>query len=120
MEMFRSNAKIRTSESSACHMETSRSDTSDTKVCRCPGNNGDAQNAEDRSYCVHQGHEVTLLQSFLNSKGHSDHHETHGKEILTKGVVLKHIKAVATVSEREATFQNFFQVCESDEPSQNT
>ena len=44
----------------------------------------------------------------LNSKGHGNHQEAHGKEILTKGVVLKHIKAVATVSEREATFQNFF------------
>ena len=36
------------------------------------------------------------------------HQETHGKEIMTKGVVLKHVKAVATVSERETTFQNFF------------
>ena len=44
----------------------------------------------------------------LNSKGHGNHQETHGKEILTKGVVLKRIKAVATVSVREATCQNFF------------
>ena len=75
---------------------------------RCPVNNGDAQNAENRSYCVHQNNKVTLLQSGLNSKGHGNHQETHGKEILTKGVVLKHVKAVATVSGREVTFQNFF------------
>ena len=49
----------------------------------------------------------TLFQSCLISEGHGNHQETHGKEILTKGVVLKHVKAVATVSEREATFQNF-------------
>ena len=69
---------------------------------------GDAQNAENRSYCVHQNNKVTLLQSCLDSKGHGNHQETHGKELLTKGVVLKRIKAVATVSVREATCQNFF------------
>ena len=58
---------------------------------RCPVHSGDEENAEDRSHCVHQGHEVTLLQSCLNFKDHGDHQETHGKEELTKGVVLKHI-----------------------------
>ena len=56
--------------------------------------------AESRSYCAHQNRKVTMLQSCLNSKGHGNHQETRGKEILTKGVVLKHIKAVATVSVR--------------------
>ena len=72
----------------------------------CSGNNGDEENADDRSYCVHQRQEVILLQSCLSSKNHGDHQDTHGKEILTKGVVLKHVEAVATVSEREATCQN--------------
>ena len=50
------------------------------------------KNAENRSYCVHQNNNVTLLQSGLDSKGHGNHQETHGKEILTKRVVLKHKK----------------------------
>ena len=58
---------------------------------------GDEENCEDRSCCVHQGHEVTLLQSCLNFKDHGDHQEKHGKEELTKGVVLKYIVAVTTV-----------------------
>ena len=51
---------------------------------------------------------LSCFSPVLVAKNHSDHQETHGKEELTKGVVLKHVKAVATVSEREATFQNFF------------
>ena len=74
----------------------------------CSGNNGDEENAEDRSNCVHQRQEVILLLSCPSSKNHGDHQETHGKEELTKGVVLKHLDAVATVSVREATCQNFF------------
>ena len=69
----------------------------DAKVRRCPVHNGNEENAEDRSFCVHQGHEATLLQSCLNFKDHGDHQETHGTEELTKGVVLKHIVAVTTV-----------------------
>ena len=83
---------------------------------RCPVNNGDARNAADRFYCVHQNNKVN--HSCLNSKDHGHHQETQGKEILTKGVVLKHITAVATVSEREATCQNFLKFCESDETGQ--
>ena len=83
-----------------------KTETSDAKVRRCPVNHGDAQHAENRSYCVHQNNKVTLLQSGLNFKGHGNHQETHGKEIQTNGVVLEHIIAVATVSAREATFQN--------------
>ena len=67
----------------------------------------DAENAEDRSYYVHQSYEAVLLQSVLNSKDHGDHQKTRGKEELTNGVVLKHDVAVTTVSEREATCQNF-------------
>ena len=48
----------------------------------CSGNNGDEENAEDPSYCVHQKNKVTLLQSCISSKNHGDHQETHGKEIL--------------------------------------
>ena len=84
----------------------------------CSGNNGDEENAEDRSYCVHQRQEVILLRSCLCSKNQGDHQETHGKEMLTKGVVLKHVKAVATVSEREATFQNFSNSVEVTSQSQ--
>ena len=69
----------------------------DAKVRRWPIHTGDEENAEDRSCCVHEGHKVTLLQSCLNSKDHGDHQETHGKEELTKSVVLKHIVAVTTV-----------------------
>ena len=82
------NATIRTSEPSECNKEVFRSDTF----------------VKDRN----KNNKVTLLQSCLDSKGHGNHQETHGKEILTKGAVLKHKKAVATVSEREATCQNFF------------
>ena len=46
---------------------------------------------------VHQENEVTLLQSFLIFKDHGDHQETHGKEELTKSVVLEHVVAVTTV-----------------------
>ena len=70
---------------------------SDAKVRRCPVHNGDEENAEDCSHCVHQGHEVTLLQSCLNFKDQGDHQETHGKEEQTKGVVLKHILVVTAV-----------------------
>ena len=108
------NTTIRTSEPSKYNKEMFRSHTivkDRNKRCQSaqmPGNNGDAQNAENRSYCVHQNNKVTQLQSCLDSKGHGNHQETHGKEILTKGVVLKHIKAVATVTEREATCQKLF------------
>ena len=81
----------------------------------CSGNNGDAQNAEDRSFCAHQRQEVILLQSCLSSENHGDHQETHWKEELTKGVVLKHI---VTVTTREARVQNFFLFCKSDDPGQ--
>ena len=46
-------------------------------------------------------------QSCLSSKNHGDHKETHGKEELTKCVVLKHMKVVVTLSVREATCRNF-------------
>ena len=46
-----------------------------------------------------RNNKVTLLQSCLDSKGHGNHQETHGKEILTKGVVLKRKKSSPTVSE---------------------
>ena len=55
------------------------------------------ENADDRSCCVHQDHEVTLLQSGLIFKDHGDHQETHENEELTTGVVLKHVVAVTTV-----------------------
>ena len=75
---------------------------------RCPGNNGDAQNAENRSYCVHQNNKVTLLQSCLDSKGHGNHQETHGKGHIDERCGSEAQKSSPTVSEREATCQNFF------------
>ena len=42
-------------------------------------------------------YEITLLQSCRKFKDHGDHQETHGKEELTKGAVLKHFVAVTTV-----------------------
>ena len=111
------NTTIRTSEPSKCNKEMFRSahnrkrpETRDAKVRRCPAKNVDAQNSDNRSYCVHQNNKMTLLQSFLDSKGRSNHQETHGKEILTRSVVLKHKKSSPTVSEREGkrvkTFSN--------------
>ena len=70
----------------------------------CSGNNG---NAEDRSYCVHQRQEVILLQSCLSSKNHGDHQETHGKEILTKGVVLKTLKQSRQCLNERQHFKTF-------------
>ena len=95
------NATIRTTELTECNMDMTRSDATMRTtgafrnqhgddslklngkrqnlvmpMRRCPVNNGDARNATDRFYCVHQNNKVILLQSCRNSKDHGHHKNT--------------------------------------------